>query len=219
MDIPQSHIDTIKHITFLKIINFLDSEGITITHDYLNKNIHINSSDINNHNQNKVKKLKFKPKSKPQKKLKFKPKPKSTKLNDYNSFIQICNSNNLTFFQFYDEHNWTGPTTKIDDHLFTKYITLFNNFDYTIINGTDFKLIRPTQSHDDSHIIYKPLSPPMIHSTTSYNSDNENSQHNDNSEIDENDIISTEDWEYRNIIYELDTQTNNLYSNLSIVDW
>jgi hypothetical protein len=187
MPVTNLELTTISNIIFDKIIAYLDSNGITIIKSDLEHNINISIKDI------KPKpKIKFKPKSK----IKFKLKPKS----NYKIFINICNSNNIVYFQYYDEHNWTGPAIKIDN---TDYNTIkfFSKFNYTTINGTDFHLIRPSTFEDDSKINYDNANAIITNSTANYNSDDQST-----------DELITEEWEYRNTIYLLDKETNNVYT-------
>lgn len=185
-----SDLDIIKNVIYNKIINFLDTQGITITLTDLQQNIHISNNDIKP-------KIKFKPKktNKSSKKIKFKPKPKST----YTLFIDICKSNNFNYFKFNDEYDWTGPAIKINDSDYDTHILLFNKFKYNEIKGTGFTIIRPTIFEKDSHINYDLPKPIYNKSTTTFTSDDEED-------------IETEEWEFRNNKYLLDKINNDIYS-------
>ena len=45
--------------------------------------------------------------------------------------MNICNENNLLYFQFNDELNWKGPTIKIDPDTFDDGI--FNKIDIHVL--------------------------------------------------------------------------------------
>ena len=202
IQINDSQIQQIKTKLFTKIISYLDNNGITIDLKDLNSNISISIDEINSNTTKKT--IKFKPKPK-LKSIKFKPTPKQS---SYKSFIDICNINNIHYFKYNDTHNWNGPAIKIEQQHFDTQIKLFSKFDYTKINGVNFYIIRPSISQDDNTIIYKSFESHLISSSTmDYNSDDY-----DNTTDDEQTLIQTEDWEYRNTIYELDSITNNVYT-------
>jgi hypothetical protein len=202
IQINDSQIQQIKTKLFTKIISYLDTNGITIDLKDLNSNISISIDEINSNTTKKT--IKFKPKPK-LKSIKFKPTPKQS---SYKSFIDICNINNIHYFKYNDTHNWNGPAIKIEQQHFDTQIKLFSKFDYTTLNGVNFYIIRPSISQDDDSITYKSFESHLISSSTiDYNSDDY-----DNTTDDEQTLIQTEDWEYRNTIYELDPITNNVYT-------
>ena len=202
IQINDSQIQQIKTKLFTKIISYLDTNGITIDLKDLNSNISISIDEINSNTTKKT--IKFKPKPK-LKSIKFKPTPKQS---SYKSFIDICNINNIHYFKYNDTHNWNGPAIKIEQQHFDTQIKLFSKFDYTTINGVNFYIIRPSISQDDDYITYKSFDSHLLSSSTiDYNSDIF-----DNTTDDEHNSFQTEDWEYRNTIYELDPITNNVYT-------
>ena len=202
IQINDSQIQQIKTKLFTKIISYLDTNGITIDLKDLNSNISISIDEINSNTTKKT--IKFKPKPK-LKSIKFKPTPKQS---SYKSFIDICNINNIHYFKYNDTHNWNGPAIKIEQQHFDTQIKLFSKFDYTKINGVNFYIIRPSISQDDDYITYKSFDSHLLSSSTiDYNSDIF-----DNTTDDEHNSFQTEDWEYRNTIYELDPITNNVYT-------
>jgi hypothetical protein len=204
IQINDSQLQQIKTTLFNKIISYLDTNGITINPKDFDSNISISIDEINSQPNTTKKTIKFKPKLKP-KSIKFKPTPKQY---SYNSFIDICNINNIHYFKYNDTHNWNGPAIKIELQHFDTQIKLFSKFDYTKINGVNFYIIRPSISQDDDSITYKSFETHLISSSTiDYNSDNY-----DNTTDDEPISFQTEDWEYRNTIYELDPITNYVYT-------
>ena len=198
-------IDNLKDLFYNKIIDFLYTQGLDIKINDLQQNIHISKNEIDScinntqiqssiNNTKSSNKIKFKPKPKP----KHKPTPKPKQ---YHMFIQLCNTNKFTYFQFNDEFEWTGPAIKINDSNYSTQITPFNDadFKYTQIKGTGFKIIRPTNFEDDSYINYDLPSSIYSKSTITNTSDDE-------------DIVDTIEWEFRNIKYLLDTQNNDVYA-------
>ena len=201
-----THIDSLQNLFYNKIIQFLGTQGIDIRIQDLQHNIHISQQEIDSCIQNTPTnhKIKFKPKSK-NNKIKFKPKPKpkpkksKNNTTQYNIFIELCNTNKLTYFQFNDEFEWTGPAIKINDSDYKSTITIFNHFEYNQIKGTGFTIIRPTSFENDFHINYNIPSSVYNKSTKTITSDDEDS-------------VDTIEWEFRNIKYLLDTHNNDVYS-------
>jgi len=206
--INQQHIDSIKLILFNKIISYFDHNGITISIQDLISNISISNNDLPTNKPTKPK-IKFKPKPKT---IKFKPKSKpKPKLTSYNDFIDICSTHNLNFFKYNDTHNWSGPATKILSINYESHIKFFHNFNFTTIKTIDFYIIHPNNNYDDSYINYPNYNDHIFNSSTiSYTSDDDQI-YNNTTDDEQHDII-TEEWEYRNVIYLLDTYTNNVYS-------
>ena len=205
-----TQIDSLQNLFYNKIIQFLGTQGIDVRIQDLQQNILISQHEIDSCIQNTSKttptnhKIKFKPKSK-NNKIKFKPKhkhkPKKPKNNNtqYNLFIDLCNTNNLTYFQFNDEFEWTGPAIKINDSDYKSTIPIFNHFEYNQIKGTGFTVIRPTSFENDFHINYNIPSSVYSKSTKTNTSDDE-------------DIVDTIEWEFRTEKYLLDTHNNDVYS-------
>ena len=201
-----SQIDSLQNLFYNKIIQFLSTQGIDIKIQDLQHNIQISKHEIDSCIQNTPKTtptnntIKFKPKSK-NNKIKFKPKPKKSKNNttQYNIFIEICNTNKLTYFQFNDEFEWTGPAIKINDRNYKSTIPIFNHFEYNQIKGTGFTIIRPTSFENDFLINYNIPSSVYNKSTKTITSDDEDS-------------VDTIEWEFRTEKYLLDTHNNDVYS-------
>ena len=204
-----TQIDSLQNLFYNKIIQFLGTQGIDVRIQDLQQNILISQHEIDSCIQNTSKttptnhKIKFKNKSK-NNKIKFKPKhkhkPKKPKNNNtqYNLFIDLCNTNNLTYFQFNDEFEWTGPAIKINDSDYKSTIPIFNHFEYNQIKGTGFTVIRPTSFENDFHINYNIPSSVYSKSTKTNTSDDE-------------DIVDTIEWEFRTNKYLVDTDNDDVY--------
>ena len=175
--------------------------------------IMIKTTTINN-----LQKKKFKvtnPNDKPKKKFKVK-----TKQNDYDKFVKICNDNNLHYFQFNDEYNWKGPSIKIDQDTFN--LSIFEDLEIHLLEGFGFAIVRPKNSESDKKINYNEINYEsckiLDEDTCSLNGsdDEEYSQncYNEETEYEEEEVY-TEDWTFvpKNILYQLDPKTNNIYCN------
>ena len=205
---------------------------ISINNNINNNNINnnnINNNNINNNNDNdndKHQKL-SKINDKPKKKFKVK-----TKYNDYEKFVNICNDNKLQYFQFNDEYNWKGPSIKINQDTFD--LSIFQSLEIHMLEGYGFAIIRPKKLESDKKIIYNELNYESCkiidEDTYSLNaSDNEIDEeideeieakiNDENIYIDETEEeeeeIFTNEWKFipKNIIYQLDEKTNNIYCN------
>ena len=201
-------IDQIKNALFTKTVKYLDSLGLDISYEDLDKNISICENDIEtlsapSQKEKSNKKIKFKPKNKSNtststkikvKKSKFSVKSKS----QYSIFVDICTKNNFTYFQFNDEYDWVGPATKIDECDYKKQKSLFSKIECKIIKGTGFYVIHPNNKETDTHISYD-CAPSLCASTQTITSD------------DEDLITETEEYEFRNNKYLLDKETNDIY--------
>lgn len=231
--------------TLKSVISYLETQGVIV--DYNEIHNHIMSTQ-QNVAQNvapepaKKKKIKLKPKKtntkqintdqditkkepistsvqeKPKpKKLKFKPKVKA-KTTDFQSFVEICNSNNLYYFQFNDENNWKGPSIKVDQDTFD--FDLLKDIELHVLEGYGFAIVRPKKHESDKKIVYNELNYDncklMDDDILSLNGSDDESQNDYDVDTDyEEEEIITEDWTYipKNIIYQLDTKTNNIYCN------
>ena len=206
--------------TLETIISYLDNQGIVV--DYNDLHSHILSTQTQ-----KKKTFKIKPKGKKSSKVNTESKPKSkgkkikfkTKQNDYQKFVSICNSNNLYYFQFNDEFNWKGPSIKID--LDTFDLSIFGDLEIHILEGYGFAILRPKNHESDKKIVYNDINYEqcklMDHDILSLNGSDDDcdSVYNADTDYDDEDSVLTEEWTYipDNVIYQLDTKTNNIYCN------
>ena len=220
--------------TLQNVVSYLNTQGIVV--DYQDLHTHILSKTKTCNNETKKKTFKIKPKVKKQatinenqnentkpKKIKFRPKPKTkSEKTDYQRFVNICNQHNLYYFQFNDEFNWKGPSIKIDIDTFD--ISIFDNLEIHILEGYGFGILRPKNLESDKKIVYneinyehcKLLDQDILSLNGSDDESNSvyDAETDDDCEDDET-VIPTEDWTYipDNVIYQLDTKTNNIYCN------
>ena len=207
--------------TLDKVLQYLNNQGVVVDYNEIHNYI---LSTLPQNETPKKKTFKIKPKkpnsdkeNKP-KKIKFKPKRKQ---NDFQKFVDICNDNNLYYFQFNDENNWKGPSIKIDLDKFDYKI--FGDLKIHILEGYGFGILRPTNYECDKKIPYNEINynqcKLMDEDTLSlegsedesYNVYNESTDYEDNDE----DEVITEDWTFvpDNVVYQLDVKTNNIYCN------
>ena len=218
--------------TLQNVVSYLENQGIVV--DYKDLHTHILSTTCNNQTKKKTFKIKPKPRkqtpinnenqnqnqnTKP-KKIKFKPKPKTkSEKADYQRFVEICNQNNLYYFQFNDEFNWKGPSIKIDIDTFD--VSIFDNLEIHILEGYGFGILRPKNHESDKKIVYNEINYEhcklLDQDILSLNGsdDESNSVYDSDTDVDDETVIHTEDWTYipENVIYQLDTKTNNIYCN------
>jgi hypothetical protein len=139
------------------------------------------------------------------KKLKVKT---NTNTNTYNEFVEICISNKIQYFQFYDEDNWIGPAINIplEDHDTVQ--SYFSKIKLTIISGTNFYLLHPKVSLKDT-IDYpdKDVESCKLEQTSliAGNSDSED-------ELDEGELLELDEWVLNDVKYLIDLETNTVYS-------
>jgi hypothetical protein len=176
--------DIKKHI-LLQVCDFLYKNGITIEYSILDQNVTLDKP-----------KIKFKPKSKIEStrkpKIKFNPKSK------FETFIQLCQYNNLPFFEFFDTKQWNGPAIKLQN---LDKIHIFDSIDTTIINGYGFYIVRPTIQSKNS--INYPKYTNIIEETSmsvNYSEDE-----------DEDEILELDEWYFHDVKYLIHTQSNTLY--------
>lgn len=228
--------------TLKSVISYLETQGVIVDYNDLHNHIMSTKQNVDQNvaqDPAKKKKIKLKPKKKniitndnttqkekdstsvqekpKPKKLKFKPKVKA-KTTDFQSFVEICNSNNLYYFQFNDENNWKGPSIKVDQDTFN--FDLFKDIELHVLEGYGFAIVRPKKHESDKKIVYNELNYDncklMDDDILSLNGSDDESQNNYDADTDyEEEEIITEDWTYipKNIIYQLDTKTNNIYCN------
>ena len=214
--------------TLQNVVSYLGNQGIVV--DYQELHSHILSTTKTCNNETKKKTFKIKPKPKKQakinkenentkpKKIKFKPKPKTEKT-DYQRFVEICNQNNLYYFQFNDEFNWKGPSIKIDVDTFN--VSIFGDLEIHILEGYGFAILRPKNHESDKKIVYDEVNYEQCklldEDILSLNGSDDESNHgyNSDTEVDDDEAVLTEDWTYvpDNVVYQLDTKTNNIYCN------
>ncbi len=213
---------TINHI-----IDFLDNQGIVVDYNELHTYIvkTVEPQNQNTTEQNTKKKIKFKPKPKKPtnsttKKIKFKPKKKpQQKPSDFTRFVEICNNHNLYYFQYNDENNWKGPSIKIELDNFD--LSIFNDIELHMLEGFGFCILRPKNFECDKKIVYNELNyehcklmDEDILSLNGSDDETEDECYNADTDYDEEEIY-TEDWTFipENVVYQLDTKTNNIYCN------
>lgn len=223
------------------VVSYLENQGIVV--DYNDLHNHILSKNTTSSTQSKKKTFKIKPKTKKQattnnetqtptstqhqdkntkpKKIKFKPKPKAkSEKTDFQRFVDICNKNNLYYFQFNDEFNWKGPSIKIDIDNFN--LSIFGDLEIHILEGYGFGILRPKNNESDKKIVYNEINYEQcklldadILSLNGSDNESNNGYDSDTDYDDDETVIHTEDWTYipENVIYQLDTKTNNIYCN------
>lgn len=164
----------------------------------------------------------------PKKKTKFKTKPIYNANKQFYFFVNLCNTHNLPYFQFFDDNNWKGPVIKVQPHNFDHIYSIFDKaqsyLKTIILNGYGFSIIKPIAHNDDSTIQYPKehyiLSGFTEQQYLSYNSDMERDTPTDEDEDDDEDDDTTEEiydefiaeeWTYNGFTYLLNTQNNYLY--------
>ena len=164
--------DIKKHI-LLQVCDFLYKNGITLEYSILDQNVTLEMTQ--------KPKIKFKPKS------------------IFKSFIQICQSNNLPFFNFFDTNKWNGPAIKL---LNLDTIHLFKSIHTTIINGYRFYIVRPTIQSNNN--IQYPKYTNTIEPTSlivNYSED----------EDEDDEVLELDEWYFHDVKYLIHTQSNTLY--------
>jgi len=221
--------------TLESVVCYLEKQGLVVDYNDLHNHILSTHTTCSNEPKKRTFKVKPKPKSLSKlnkenenqvntskvKKIKFKPKPKSKSTqNDYQRFVDICNTNNLYFFQFNDEFNWKGPSIKIDIDNFD--LSIFGNLEIHILEGYGFAIIRPKNHESDKKIVYDEINYEQcklldedILSLNGSDDENDHIYQADTDCDDEDEAVLTEDWTYvpDNVIYQLDKKTNNIYCN------
>jgi hypothetical protein len=202
------HLDAIKSLVLKKVERFCREQGITLNYEDLVKHINITREEVlDSQVKPKPKKLFIKP-NKPKQKLILKPK----KVNDdYMTFINICDTNKLQYFQFHDENNWVGPAIKIDSDELSKINAYFKSLKTTKITGTIFYIIHPKASLKDDNIKY-----PIINDDCKLEADSLIAPNSDDDVYNQttDDEVELEEWvhESTNTKYMIDPDTNILYS-------
>ena len=160
-----------------------------------------------------------KPIQQPRTPFKFKIKPRQQQIN-FTQFVDICNLNNLPYFQFYDEFDWTGPAIKVLENEFDTINKLFNHLDILLLPGYGFTIIRPAVKMSDKTINYpkenysqcKFTDTPIIpYSSDDETDSDENNELSDNDEYIDEEFFA-EEWVYNGTVYLIDPKTNYLYS-------
>jgi len=221
--------------TLQNVVSYLGNQGIVVNYNDLHTHILTKSTE------SKKKTFKIKPRTKKQpttnnenqtqnqtqpentkpKKIKFKPKPKTkSEKTDYQRFVDTCNQNNLYYFQFNDEFNWKGPSIKIDIDNFN--LSIFGELEIHILEGYGFGILRPKNHESDKKIVYNEINYEQcklldedILSLNGSDDESNTGYASDTDYDDDETVIHTEDWTYipENVIYQLDTKTNNIYCN------
>lgn len=234
------HADAIKAHILKQVEIFSLKEGISFPKAILSKNISLSREDIESIvnppsiKKNKMKKMQFN--IKPKRKFNI----KSKKQTDYNIFVSVCDINNLTYFEFYDENNWCGPALKVDEAEYDIIVGYFNSIEVHSVSGTDFFIIHP-KNKCENNITYKEepiescqLEPTSLIIPTSDDEDAKDAKDakdaNDAKDAeakpeaniyiqttDEEEELDLEEWTHEdtNIKYLLDTSNNKLYSLLT----
>jgi hypothetical protein len=204
------NLDAIKFLVLKKITRFCGEKGITLKYEDLVKHINITREEVLESQvkpKPKPKKLFIKPK-KSKHKLILKPKKVNV---DYTTFINICDTNKLQYFQFHDEHNWVGPAINIKSDELSKVSEYFKTIKTTKITGTNFYIIRPTSNLKDDNIKY-----PIVNDACKIESNSLIVPNSDNEVYDQttDDEVELEEWvhEGTNVKYMIDPNTHILYS-------
>jgi hypothetical protein len=130
----KSSIPSLKKLIIKKVSIYCDKLGLIIDPDELNKHIYLSKNEIDSI----IKKKTIKPR------IIFKV------YTDYNKFIDICDSNKINYFNYYDEHDWNGPAVKCDHSSLNTYKKYFKNLSITILEGTLFYIIHPKNKCKDT---------------------------------------------------------------------
>ena len=204
------HLDAIKSLVLKKVTRFCGEQGITLNYEDLVKHINITREEVLESQvkpKPKSTKLFIKPK-KPKQKLILKVKKS---IDDYTTFITICDKNKLHYFQYHDEHSWVGPAINIKKDELSKVRPYFKTLKTTIITGTNFYLIHPTFSRKDDNIKY-----PIFNHNCKLESNSLIVPNSDDEIYNQttDDEVELEEWmhEGTNTKYMIDPDTNILYS-------
>ena len=208
-----------------QVVNYLGNQGIELSLKDLEKHIKPLESRTNTPKKRHNKKFVVKPK----KPVKFKVKDKeNVKPSVFSQFVDICNENNLLYFQFNDELNWKGPAIKIDPDTFDD--SIFNKIDIHVLYGYGFGILRPKTYEDDNSIQYEQINYNECKIDSEdyelYNSDEETEEEENDtqtiiknttecSDSDASEVsIELDEWRFEptNTTYLIDYQTNNVYS-------
>ena len=208
-----------------QVVNYLGNQGIELSLKDLEKHIKPLESRTNTPKKRHNKKFVVKPK----KPVKFKVKDKeNVKPSVFSQFVDICNENNLLYFQFNDELNWKGPAIKIDPDTFDD--SIFNKIDIHVLYGYGFGILRPKTYEDDNSIQYEQINYNECKIDSEdyelYNSDEETEEEENEthtiiknttecSDSDASEVsIELDEWRFEptNTTYLIDYQTNNVYS-------
>lgn len=202
------------------VIRYLNENGIQVQRDSLLKYIIKNTCDNQPSTIVSETKHTFKVVSKPKPKFKVVSKPKFKLKHQltFSEFIQICDNNNLKFFQFFDDYEWTGPAIKVPEDEYDTTIKLFNCDNTLVLPGYGFSIIRPAIKMSDEAIDYPKefyndcqlTETPLIPYTSDNESDSDSDNEDDNNDLD--DEFVAEEWVYNNTKYLIDSKTNYLYS-------
>ena len=195
-----------KTFILRQVVDYLDKNGISVDLDELESNVKM------------ANKFKFKV-NKQEKKVKFKVSTKNKQISSlsvYNTFANICRDNNIVYFRFNDEYDWVGPAIKLDedDNVDLK---IFQGIDIHVLDGYGFSIIRPTKQESDLHLSYdfSQYNQCKINDTETNCLFTDSDSQDCYESQDESECIDTEDWFFdpTNTLYQLDTKTNNVYSN------
>jgi hypothetical protein len=159
------------------------------------------------------------------KKFKLKTKPIYNPHKQFSYFVDLCNTHNIPYIQFFDENNWKGPAAKVNQYDFDRVSSIFYNAQSYLktitLNGYGFVIIKPIQHIDDSNIKYPKenyqLAAFTEHQNQPYNSDTEHDTYDsdalydeDTQDEDEEEFIA-EEWTYNGFTYLLNPNNNHLY--------
>lgn len=170
---------------------------------------------------------------KPNKKFKLKTKPIYNTYKQFSYFVDLCNSHNIPYIQFFDENNWKGPAAKVNQHQFDRVSSIFDkaqSYLKTItLNGYGFVIIKPIEHLDDSNIKYPKENYQITafteHQYQPYNSDNDHSYDSDSDngydqtthhdthdqDTDEAEEFIADEWTYNGFTYLVNPTNNYLY--------
>ena len=138
------------------------------------------------------------------------------------NFVEICKTSKLQYFQFYDENNWIGPAINIPLDEIEKVKSYFSKIKLKIISGTNFYLLHPTVSLNDTIVYPDEVVESCKLEQTSLiagNSDSEDEAESisiydaaTDDELDEGEIVELDEWVFRGVKYLIDLETNTVYS-------
>ena len=195
-----------KTFILTQVVDYLDKNGISVDLEELENNVKLSN------------KFKFKV-NKHEKKVKFKVSTKNKQISSlsvYNTFANICRENKIVYFRFNDEYDWVGPAIKLDedDNVDLK---IFHGIDIHVLDGYGFSIIRPTKQESDLHLSYdfSQYNQCKINDTENNSIFSDSDSDSECNSVSDSECIETEDWFFdpTNTLYQLDTKTNNVYSN------
>jgi len=215
------HSDAIKKHIIKQVEEWALKEGIEFPKGSLSKNVILSREDIETIISSKPVKP-SKPKRKKKVRFNNTSKPKFNIKSNFELFVDICNKHNLVYFEYYDEHNWSGPALKVNDYVYDITASYFDSIELKCIHGTDFYIIHPKkQCKNNIKYPEEPIesckleSESLIISTSDAEADADAEDiYNQTTASESEEELELEEWthESKGIKYLLDVNTNNLYN-------